>query len=174
MYSGLRDTEMKVPIWTTRRQRHFFKKWAKPGLFFAYFRPFLITISIIQIEKTQMVCSGFKPVAAGWQAQTIRRSYCITFLPLTLVSFSRAAIDVPLFTLHLKDQLDHVKIPIQCLQCSYPPSSIVHLSRLFLEVKEGKTVGEKQRGRNRQGEISVTRCWNKKVAQKVWQQFLQK
>ena len=31
---------------------NFFKKiWANPGLFFAYFRPFLITISIIQIEK---------------------------------------------------------------------------------------------------------------------------
>ena len=29
----------------------FFKKWANPGLFFVYFRSFLITISI-QIEKS--------------------------------------------------------------------------------------------------------------------------
>ena len=28
-----------------------FKKWANPDLFFVYFRHFLITISIIQIEK---------------------------------------------------------------------------------------------------------------------------
>ena len=30
----------------------FIKKWAYPGLFLVYFRPFLITISIIQIEKS--------------------------------------------------------------------------------------------------------------------------
>ena len=29
-----------------------FKKWANPGLFFVYFCSFLITISIIQIEKS--------------------------------------------------------------------------------------------------------------------------
>ena len=29
-----------------------FLKWAKPGLFFVYFRRFLIKISIIQIEKS--------------------------------------------------------------------------------------------------------------------------
>ena len=26
--------------------------WANPGLYFVYFRPFLITISILQIEKS--------------------------------------------------------------------------------------------------------------------------
>ena len=31
---------------------HFLKKWANPGLFFVYFHPFIITISIIQIEKS--------------------------------------------------------------------------------------------------------------------------
>ena len=30
----------------------YFNRWANPGLFFVYFRPFLITISIIQIEKS--------------------------------------------------------------------------------------------------------------------------
>ena len=30
----------------------FYKKWANAGLFFVYFRPFLITIPIIQIEKS--------------------------------------------------------------------------------------------------------------------------
>ena len=30
----------------------FLKKWANPGLFLVYFRSFLITISIIQIEKS--------------------------------------------------------------------------------------------------------------------------
>ena len=42
-----------------------------------YFRPFLfpITISIIQIEKAQMVCQGFEPGAAGSQAQTKPRNY---------------------------------------------------------------------------------------------------
>ena len=30
----------------------FSKKWANPGLFFVYFRPYLITISIIQIKKS--------------------------------------------------------------------------------------------------------------------------
>ena len=30
----------------------FLKKWASPGLFFVYFRSFLVTISIIQIEKS--------------------------------------------------------------------------------------------------------------------------
>ena len=29
----------------------FLKKWANSGLFFVYFRPFLMTISIRQIEK---------------------------------------------------------------------------------------------------------------------------
>ena len=33
---------------------------------FVYFRPFLITISIKQIEKAYIVSLGFKPVAAGW------------------------------------------------------------------------------------------------------------
>ena len=31
--------------------RYSFKKWANPCLFFVYFRPFLITIPIRQIEK---------------------------------------------------------------------------------------------------------------------------
>ena len=31
---------------------YYLKKWANPGLFFVYFRHFLITISGIQIEKT--------------------------------------------------------------------------------------------------------------------------
>ena len=30
----------------------FLKKWANPGLFLVYFRSFLITISIIQIERS--------------------------------------------------------------------------------------------------------------------------
>ena len=29
-----------------------FSKWANPGLFVLYSRPFLITISLIQIEKS--------------------------------------------------------------------------------------------------------------------------
>ena len=41
---------------------------------FVYFRPFRVTIPI-QIEKEQMVCLGFKPGTAGWQAQTKPRCY---------------------------------------------------------------------------------------------------
>ena len=33
---------------------------------FVYFRPFLITISIIQIKKSVDVCLGLEPTAAGW------------------------------------------------------------------------------------------------------------
>ena len=33
---------------------------------FDYFRPFLITISILQIDKAQMVCLGFEPAAVEW------------------------------------------------------------------------------------------------------------
>ena len=42
-------------------KRYFFKKSANPGLFFAYFCSFLITISIIQMEKSTIgraVASG--------------------------------------------------------------------------------------------------------------------
>ena len=38
---------------------------------FVYFRPFLIIISIIQVEKSKMVCLGFEPREAVWQVQTI-------------------------------------------------------------------------------------------------------
>ena len=51
----------------------FFKKMGQSRPLFVYFRHFLITISII--EKAQMVCLGFEPGAAGWQAQTKPRSY---------------------------------------------------------------------------------------------------
>ena len=37
----------------------FKKKWADPGLFFVYFRPFLVTISIIQIEKSLSSFSAY-------------------------------------------------------------------------------------------------------------------
>ena len=53
-----------------------------------YFRPFLITISIIQIDKAQKVCLGFEPAAAGWLAQTIPRT---TSLP-TYATIMRAAV----------------------------------------------------------------------------------
>ena len=36
-----------------------------PGLFFVYFRPFLITISIIQIEKSVDGVLGIQTRAAG-------------------------------------------------------------------------------------------------------------
>ena len=36
----------------THLLKELFNRWANPGLFFVYFRPFLITISIIQIEKS--------------------------------------------------------------------------------------------------------------------------
>ena len=39
------------------------KKLAYPGLFFVYFCPFLITISIIQIEKSIDGVIGFEPAA---------------------------------------------------------------------------------------------------------------
>ena len=38
---------------------------------FVYFRPFLIIISIIQVEKSKTVCLGFEPREAVWQVQTI-------------------------------------------------------------------------------------------------------
>ena len=44
-------------------------------VFFVYYRPFLIKISIIQIEKVWMVCLGFERGAAGWKAQTKPQSY---------------------------------------------------------------------------------------------------
>ena len=53
----------------------FFKKMVQSRPLFVYFRPFLITISIIQIKKGQMVCLRYKPVAAGWQAQTKPQSF---------------------------------------------------------------------------------------------------
>ena len=40
---------LKCPYWT--QSKFFLKKWASPGLFF-YFRSFLVTISILQIEKS--------------------------------------------------------------------------------------------------------------------------
>ena len=52
-------------------------KMDKSRPLFVYFRPFLITITIIyrKSKKAQMVCLGFKPKAAEWQAQTKPRSY---------------------------------------------------------------------------------------------------
>ena len=52
-----------------------FFKMGRSRPLFVYFRPFLITISIIQIDKAQMVCLGFEPAAEEWQAQMIPRSY---------------------------------------------------------------------------------------------------
>ena len=52
-----------------------FFKMGQSRPLFVYFRSFLITISIIQIEKAQMVCLGFEPRAKGWQVQTKPRSY---------------------------------------------------------------------------------------------------
>ena len=37
------------------------KIWANSGPLFVYFCPFLIPISMIQIEKTKMVCLVFEP-----------------------------------------------------------------------------------------------------------------
>ena len=45
-------TAVKHTMVLNARTVFFLKKWANPGLFFVYFRPFLITISIIQIEKS--------------------------------------------------------------------------------------------------------------------------
>ena len=42
---------------------------------FVYFRPFLITISIIQIEKSVVGVLGIRTRAAGWSAQMKPRSY---------------------------------------------------------------------------------------------------
>ena len=39
---------------------YFFKKWANTGLFFVYFRPFLITIWKIQIEKSAADVHGIQ------------------------------------------------------------------------------------------------------------------
>ena len=50
--------------------RYFLKKWANPGLFFVYFRYFLDTISIIQIEKS---VDGVLGIRTG--AQIKPRSY---------------------------------------------------------------------------------------------------
>ena len=44
----------------------FLLKIGQSQTLFVYFRPFLVTISIIQIEKVSMVCLGFEPVAVGW------------------------------------------------------------------------------------------------------------
>ena len=52
----------------------FFLKMGQSRPLFVYFHSFLVTISI-QIEKAQMVCLGFEPGAAGWQAQTKPQSY---------------------------------------------------------------------------------------------------
>ena len=43
-----------------------FLKMGQSRPLFVYCRPFLITISIIKIEKAQMVCLGFEPMDAGW------------------------------------------------------------------------------------------------------------
>ena len=43
-----------------------FQKRANSGLFFGYFCPFLISISILQIEKSVNGVSGFKRRAAVW------------------------------------------------------------------------------------------------------------
>jgi len=57
---------LKRPNINKKRPGCFFKKWANPGLFSVYFRPFLITISIIQIEKSLDGVLGFEPAPAGW------------------------------------------------------------------------------------------------------------
>ena len=48
-----------MPFWQSGSVKTFYfkKKWAKPGLFLFYFRPFLVTISIIQIEKKRSRCA---------------------------------------------------------------------------------------------------------------------
>ena len=77
----------------------YFFKWANPGLFFVHFLPFLITISIIQIEKAQMVCLGFEPGAAGWQAQ---------MKPRSLISYMIDCLADPVVhLLLLKSSMDH-------------------------------------------------------------------
>ena len=50
-----------------------FFKWANPGLFLFIFDLFLQFQ--YKLNKVQMVCLGFEPGAAGWQAQTKPRSY---------------------------------------------------------------------------------------------------
>ena len=45
-------------------KRLIFQSQSRP--IFVYFRPFLITISIIKIKKAEMVFLGFKPAATGW------------------------------------------------------------------------------------------------------------
>ena len=40
--------------------KYSFLKWANPGLFFVHFRPFLITISIIQIDKSMYGVLGIR------------------------------------------------------------------------------------------------------------------
>ena len=44
----------------------FFLKWANPGIFFVYFRPFLITISIIQIENSVDCVIGIRTWTKPW------------------------------------------------------------------------------------------------------------
>ena len=70
-------------------------KWASPGLFFVYFRPFLVTISIIQIEKSidgvlGIRTQGRRMVGADkakeqWRLPFISLSFSYIYFPLSLL-----------------------------------------------------------------------------------------
>ena len=51
------------------------QSWPHFDYIWPFLTPISILISTIQIEKTLMVCRGFKPGAAGWQVQTKPQSY---------------------------------------------------------------------------------------------------
>ena len=63
-----------IGFFKKKTSRFFLKKWANPGLFLSIFILFSLQFQH-KLKKVQMVCLGFEPGAAGWQAQTKPRSY---------------------------------------------------------------------------------------------------
>ena len=67
--------ELASFIFLSKTTKYYFSKNGQSRPLFVYFRPFLIIISIMQIEKSIYGVLGFELAAAIQQAQTKPRSY---------------------------------------------------------------------------------------------------
>ena len=86
LIQNLRDKNNYLQLIELDRDAKINKFWTclpNPGLFFFYFRPFLIPIAITaSVSTIQIVCLGLKPGAAELYAQTKPRSFgCRPRLP---------------------------------------------------------------------------------------------
>ena len=144
-------------------KRYFFKKSAHPGLFFAYFCFFLITISIIQMEKSTIgraVASG----AIGPRFKSIHQQF-----------YKENSLLLPVKKTKIKIKMKEMS---NFLTTSLPPSQKsdpcwVSQSRCSYVCVRSDTY-ERTDGRMNGGKIRICCCWccysdvQKKVSKVEW------